>query len=87
MRMSTPLSEETRVSCGDVMEKGRMVRPREERAAFAALDTDVGRVSEMMLAGGMGGEFSFERRPSTTERPVWPVAPIIAIVGAIVEGL
>ena len=76
------MREETRSSCGDAREKGRMVRPREERAAFAAFETDVGRVREMMLAGGMGGEVSGDRRPSTMERPVWPVAPMMAMVGA-----
>jgi hypothetical protein len=84
MRMSIPLREETRSSCGEVREKGRMVSPRAESATFAAFETDVGRVKEMMLAGGMGGEVSVERRPSTMERPVWPVAPMIAIIGAIV---
>jgi hypothetical protein len=85
MRMSTPLREETRVSCGEVIENGRMVSPREEKAVFAALETDVGRVSEMIFCGGMAG--SLARRPSTMERPVWPVAPRIAIVGAMVREL
>ena len=58
--------------------------PREERKALEALERDVGRVREIMLAGGMGGDVSLERRPSTMERPVWPVAPMMAIVGAIV---
>lgn len=84
--MSTPLREETSSSCGEWRENERMVSPREARAAFAALETDVGRVREMMLAGGMGGEVSVDRRPSTIERPVWPVAPMIAMVGAIVWG-
>lgn len=78
------MREETRSSCGEVRENGRTVSPREERAAFAAFETDAGRVREMMLAGGIGGDASVDRRPSTMQRPVWPVAPTIAIVGAIV---
>ena len=39
---------------------------------------------EMILAGEMGGEISVDRRPSTMERPVWPVAPRIAMVGAAI---
>lgn len=84
IRTSTPFREETRSSYGEVMENGRTVSPREERAAFAAFETDVGRVREIMLAGGIGGEASVDRRPSTMERPVWPVAPTIAIVRTIV---
>jgi hypothetical protein len=55
MRTSTPLREETSSSCDEARENGRTVSPREERAAFAAFETDVGRVREIMLAGGMGG--------------------------------
>jgi hypothetical protein len=87
MRMSTPSREETSVSCEEVIENGRIVSPREERTALAALETEVGRVREMMFAGGMGGEVSLARRPSTMERPVWPVAPRIAIVGAMIREL
>ena len=61
-----------------------MVSPREESAALAAFETEVGRVREMMLAGGMGVEVSVDRRPSTMERPVWPVAPMMAIVGTAI---
>jgi hypothetical protein len=64
---SIPSRDETRLSCEEVMEKGWIVSPREARVAFAAFETDVGRVSEIMLAGM---EPSLARRPSTIERPV-----------------
>lgn len=85
--MSTPLREDTRSMCGEVREKGRIVSPRAESSAFVALETEVGRVKDMIFAGGIGGEVSVERRPSTMERPVWPVAPMIAIIGAMIDDL
>jgi hypothetical protein len=50
--------------------------------ALAGFETEVGRVKEMMLLGLMSD--GTERRPLTIEEPVWPVAPRMPIVGAMV---
>jgi hypothetical protein len=59
-----------------------METPREEKLALAGFETEVGRVKEMMLLGVMSD--GTERRPLTMEEPVWPVAPMMPIVGAMV---
>lgn len=52
---------------------------------LAALDTEAGRVREMMLLALTEMGESEDRRASTIEEPVWPVAPRMAIVGAMAE--
>jgi hypothetical protein len=50
---------------------------------LAEFETEVGRVKEMMLLGVMLD--GCVRRPLTIEEPVWPVAPRMPIVGAMVD--
>jgi hypothetical protein len=80
--MSMSAREETSLACGEVAEKARMETPREDSLVLAAFETEVGLVKEMMLLGLMLD--GCVRRPLTIEEPVWPVAPTMPIVGAIV---
>lgn len=82
MRMSMSEREETRVACGESKVKARMETPREDNFLLAGFETEVGRVKEMMLLGVMSD--GAQRRPLTIEEPVWPVAPRMPMVGAIV---
>lgn len=82
MSMSMSAKDETRIACGDVMEKARMETPREESLALAEFETEVGRVKETMLLGVISD--GTERRPLTIAEPVWPVAPSMPITGDMV---
>lgn len=59
-----------------------METPREEKLALAGFEIEEGRVREMMLLAVISD--GTERRPLTMEEPVWPVAPMMPIVGAMV---
>ena len=75
--------EETKVACGEVIVKARTETPREASLVLAEFETEVGRVNEMMFLGVMLD--GCVRRPLTIEEPVWPVAPRIPIVSAMVD--